>query len=111
METGPVQHNRIFSGRRAPTLRLCGTQFWTRPILELRVPKTEIYVNNHSMKAREYGPRACQEKKRAFITLGKDVKYFISLVYTEFGLALATAFISGDQWLRDMKAKSTRVSP
>ncbi len=87
------------------------TAAWIRPILELRVPKTEVYVNNHSMEAREYGPRARREKKRVFVTLGKDTKFFISLVYTEFGLALSTAFVPGDQWLREMKAKSTRLTP
>ena len=27
----------------------------------MRVPKTKIYVNNHSMKPRQFGPKASQE--------------------------------------------------
>jgi hypothetical protein len=63
------------------------------------------------MKPREYGPRARQEKKRVFVVLGKEVKYFISLVHTQHGLALGTAFVPGDQWLRKMIAESIRISP
>ena len=63
------------------------------------------------MKPRERGPGAKQEKKRVFITLGKEVIYFISLVYTEYGLALGTAFPPDGQWLRDMKSKSMLLGP
>lgn len=84
---------------------------WIRPVLELRAPKTRIYVNNHSMKPRERGPRTRQEKKRIFITLGKEVIYFISLVYTEHGLALGTAFPPDGEWLRKMRASSTLLGP
>lgn len=84
---------------------------WIRPVLEMRVPKTKIYVNNHSMKPRQFGPKARQEKKRIFITLGKEVAYFISLVYTDHGLALGTAFPPDGEWLREMQAKSTLLGP
>ena len=75
---------------------------WIRPVLEMRVPKTKIYVNSHSLKPREYGPRARVERKRLFITTGTGLLYFISLVYTEHGLALSTAFEPDGEWLRDM---------
>jgi hypothetical protein len=67
---------------------------WIRPVLEMRVPKTKIYKNNHSMGARQFGPRAQVESKRLFVTTGTDVLYLISLVYTKPapGLALATAY-------------------
>jgi hypothetical protein len=84
---------------------------WIRPVLEMRVPKTKIYVNNHSMKPRQFGPKAAQEKKRIFVTLDKGLSYFISLVYTEHGLALGTAFPPDGQWLRKMEANSMRISP
>lgn len=84
---------------------------WIGPVLEMRAPKTQIYVNNHSMGPRQYGPSAQKEKKRVFITLGSEVIYFISLVYTEHGLALGTAFPPDGQWLRDMKAKSMLLGP
>ena len=77
----------------------------------MRAPKTQIYVNSHSMKPREFGPGARQEKKRVFITLGKGISYFISLVYTEHGLALGTAFVPDGEWLRKMKAQSTLLGP
>ena len=98
-KTGELDPERL---RRAP---------WIRPVLELRVPKTRIYLNNHSMKPRERGPGARQEKKRIFITLGKEVIYFISLVYTEHGLALGTAFPPDGEWLRKMQASSTLLGP
>jgi len=84
---------------------------WIRPVLEMRAPKTKIYVNNHSMKARERGPGAFGEKKRIFITLGKDLSYFISLVYTAHGLALGTAFKPDGEWLRKMQRDSTLLGP
>jgi hypothetical protein len=98
-KTGELDPERL---RRAP---------WIRPILEMRVPKTKVYVNNHSMKPREHGPGARQDKKRIFITLGKELSYFISLVYTEHGLALGTAFSPDGEWLRKMEKNSTRISP
>jgi hypothetical protein len=98
-KTGELDPERL---RRAP---------WIRPILEMRVPRTQIYVNNHSMNARESGPRGRKEKKRVFVTLGKEVIYFISLVYTEHGLALGTAFAPDGEWLRRMKANSTLLGP
>lgn len=98
-KTGELDPERL---RRAP---------WIRPVLEWRVPKTRIFVNNHSMKPRQFGPKARQEKKRIFITLGKELSYFISLVYTEHGLALGTAFQPDGEWLRKMEASSTRISP
>jgi len=78
---------------------------WIRPVLEMRVPKTKIYVNSHSMKPREYGPNARVEKKRLFITIATGLLYFISLVYTEHGLALGTAYAPDGQWLREMLKK------
>lgn len=84
---------------------------WIRPVLEMRVPKTKIYVNNHSMKPRQFGPKARQEKKRIFITLGKEVIFFISLVYTDHGLALGTAFPPDGEWVRKMQAESMLLGP
>ena len=63
------------------------------------------------MKPRQFGPMARQEKKRIFITLGKEVIFFISLVYTEHGLALGTAFPPDGEWLRKMQAESTWLGP
>jgi hypothetical protein len=37
--------------------------------------------------------------------------YFISLVYTEHGLALGTAFVPDGEWLRKMKVQSTLLGP
>ena len=98
-KTGELDPERL---RRAP---------WIRPVLEMRVPKTKIYVNSHSMKPRQFGPKATQEKKRIFVTLDKGLSYFISLVYTEHGLALGTAFPPDGEWLRKMQANSMRISP
>ena len=98
-KTGELDLERL---RRAP---------WIRPVLEMRVPKTKIYVNSHSMKPRQFGPKATQEKKRIFVTLDKGLSYFISLVYTEHGLALGTAFPPDGEWLRKMQANSMRLSP
>jgi len=98
-KTGELDPERL---RRAP---------WIRPVLEMRVAKTKIYVNSHSMKPRQFGPKAIQEKKRIFVTLDKGLSYFISLVYTEHGLALGTAFAPDGEWLRKMQANSMRISP
>lgn len=98
-KTGELDPERL---RRAP---------WIRPVLELRAPKTMIYKNNHSMKPREYGSMARKESKRIFITLSKEVIFFISLVYTEHGLALGTAFPPDGAWLRKMQAASTLLGP
>ena len=98
-KTGELDPERL---RRAP---------WIRPVLEMCVPKTKIYVNSHSMKPRQFGPKATQEKKRIFVTLDKGLSYFISLVYTEHGLALGTAFRPDGEWLRKMQANSVRISP
>jgi predicted amidohydrolase YtcJ len=86
---------------------------WIRPVLEMRVPKTKIYVNNHSMKAREYNPQTRQGKKRLYVTTDTGLLYFISLVYIEHGLALSTAFEPDGQWLREMLKKhgTTMLSP
>jgi hypothetical protein len=87
------------------TGRLCPERMrrapWIRPVLEMKVPKTKIYVNRHSMQPREYGPAATGKRNRIFVTTGSDLLYFISLVYTEHGLALATAFEPDGQWLRE----------
>ena len=98
-KTGELDPERL---RRAP---------WIRPVLEMRVPKTKIYVNNLSMKPRQFGPKATQEKKRIFVTLDKGLSYFISLVYSDHGLALGTAFPPDGEWLRNMQANSMRISP
>lgn len=98
-KTGELDPERL---RRAP---------WIRPVLEMRVPRTNIYINNHSMKPRQFGPGTRQEKKRVFITLDKEIIYFISLVYIEYGLALGTAFPPVGWWVRDMQAKSTLLGP
>lgn len=92
-KTGRLDMERL---RRAP---------WIRPVLEMRVPKTKIYVNSHSMRAREYGPQAHVERKRLFVTTGSGLLYFISLVYTEHGLALGTAFPPDGEWLRQTLRK------
>jgi len=86
---------------------------WIRPVLEMRVPKTKIYVNNHSMKAREYGSQTRPDRKRLFVTTDTGLLYFISLVYIEHGLALSTAFEPDGQWLREMLKKhgTTMLSP
>ena len=73
---------------------------WIRPVLEMLAPKTQIFANNHSMRPREFGPRAATEKKRIFITTGKNVLYFISLKYITDGLVLTTAFPPDGEWLR-----------
>jgi hypothetical protein len=80
---------------------------WIRPILEMRVPKTKIYVNNHSMKPRQYGPRAEVERKRVFVTTAPGILFLISLVYTQPapGLALATAYPPNPKDLREMEKR------
>jgi len=78
---------------------------WIRPVLEMRVPKTKIYVNHHSMKPRQHRLSVPGEKKRLFVTTGTGFLYFISLVYTEHALALGTAFEPDGQWLREMLKK------
>ena len=62
-------------------------------------------------EAPQFGPKATQAKKRIFVTLDKGLSYFISLVYTEHGLALGTAFPPDGEWLRKMQANSMRISP
>ncbi|MHB8523145.1 MAG: hypothetical protein ACYDH9_20665 [Limisphaerales bacterium] len=95
-KTGELDPERL---RRAP---------WIRPILEMRAPKTRIYINSHSMKAREFGPKAQGEKKRLFVTTGRDILYFISLKYIPGGLVLTTAFPPDGEWLRKtLKAHGT----
>ena len=71
---------------------------WIRPVLEMRAPKTKIYVSNHSMKPRQFGPKAKKERKRLFVTTGVEVLYLISLVYIDDDtrLALATAYAPTD---------------
>jgi len=92
-KTGRLDVERM---RRAP---------WIRPVLEMRARKTKIYVNSHSMKPREHGPRAHGDKKRLFVTTGNGLLYFISLVYLERSLALSTAFEPDGQWLRETLRK------
>ena len=80
---------------------------WIRPVLEMRVPSTKIYVNNHSMKPRQFGAKAEVEKKRLFITTGAELLYLISLVHIKPGpgLALATAYAPNGPDLREMLKK------
>jgi len=80
---------------------------WIRPILEMRVPRTRIYVNNHSMRSRQYGPRAEVERKRVFVTTAPGILFLISLVYmkTAPGLALATAYSPSPKDLREMEKR------
>ena len=74
---------------------------WIRPVLELRAPKTKVYVNQHSLKPREFVPGEKPKKNRIFVTTGKGLLYFISLVYVDdTTLALATAFEPDGEWLR-----------
>ena len=87
-QTGELCRERM---RRAP---------WIRPVLEMRVAKTKVYVNRHSMGPRDYNTTKVGKRNRIFITTGKELLYFISLVYTEHGLALATAFEPDGEWLR-----------
>ena len=76
---------------------------WIRPVLEMRAANTKIYVNSHSMKPREFGPRARAERKRLYIVTQTDLLYFISLKYLEKSLVLTTAFPPTKPWLRQMK--------
>lgn len=46
-----------------------------------------------------------------FITIGKGLSYFLSLVYTQYGLALGTAFPPDGEWLRKMQSSSTLLGP
>jgi len=78
---------------------------WIRPVLEMRAAKTKIYVNSHSMKPREFGPKARAERKRLYIVTQSSLLYFISLKYLEKSLVLTTAFPPTGRWLREMQQK------
>lgn len=92
--TGELCRHRM---RRAP---------WIKPVLELAVAKTKVYVNNHTLGPREFMPAQKPKKNRIFVTTGAHLLYFISLVYIDDGtLALATAFEPDGQWLRGMLKK------
>lgn len=78
---------------------------WIRPVLEMKVPKTNVYVNRHSMGPRNYSSSATGKRNRIFVTVGTGLLYFVSLVYTDYGLALSTAFEPDGQWLRRMLKK------
>lgn len=94
-QTGRLDYERM---RRAP---------WIRPVLELRVPKTNVYVNQHTMGPREFRPGVKPKKNRIFVTTGSHILYFISLVHVDDKtLALATAFEPDGQWLRETLKKS-----
>jgi hypothetical protein len=85
-----------------------------RPDVHFRcivVDKSKADSDKYFKNDRQFGPKATQEKKRIFVTLDKGLSYFISLVYTEHGLALGTAFPPDGQWLRKMEADSMRISP
>lgn len=80
---------------------------WLRPIIEMRAPKTKVYVNNHTMG--EWGDKR-PPRKRLFVTTGVGFEYLISQVYLEDGsLALSTAFPVKDfKWLRNtLKDRNT----
>jgi hypothetical protein len=94
-KTGQLSIARM---RRAP---------WIKPVLELRVPKTKVYVNQHTLGPREFRPGVKPKKNRIFVTTGIDLLYFISLVHVDDKtLALATAFEPDGQWLRETLKKS-----
>jgi len=98
-----------YSHRKTGRLSLARMQCagWIRPILELRVPKTKVYTNQHSLGPREFVPGVKPKKNRIFVTTGVNVLYFISLVYvSEDTLALATAFEPEGKWLRETLKKS-----
>jgi hypothetical protein len=98
-----------YSHRKTGRLSLARMQCaaWIRPALELRVPKTKVYTNQHSLKPREFVPGEKPKKNRIFVTTGVDVLYFISLVYvSDDTLALATAFEPEGKWLRETLKKS-----
>jgi hypothetical protein len=78
---------------------------WIRPVLEMRAKGTRIYVNNHSMKPREYGTRDSAEKKRLYIVTQTGLIYFISLKYLEKSLVLTTAFEPDGRWARETVKK------
>lgn len=82
---------------------------WIRPVLEMRVKGTKIYVNNHSMKPREYGTHASSERKRLYIVTQTGLIYFISLKYLEKSLVLTTAFTPDGRWVRESIKKHGTV--
>lgn len=79
--------------------------YWIRPVLETRVKKLAIYVNNHSMKPREYGARTKPEKKRLYVVTQTELLYFASLKYLESSMVLTTAFEPEGRWLRETLKK------
>jgi len=82
---------------------------WIRPVLELKVPKTTVYANNHTMGPREFTPGQKPKRNRVFLTTNSGL-YFISLVWvSETSLALATAFEPDGEWVRKMKKKDGTV--
>jgi hypothetical protein len=78
---------------------------WVRPVLEMKAAGTKIYVNQHAMKPREFGPRANIEKKRLYVVTQPGLQYFISLKYLAKSLVLTTAFEPDGRWLREMLKK------
>jgi hypothetical protein len=75
---------------------------WIRAVLELQAKGIKIYVNNHSMKPREYGYRSSVEKKRLYIVTQSGLLYFISLKYLAKSLVLTTALEPEGRWIREM---------
>ena len=59
-KTGELDPERL---RRAP---------WIRPVLEMRVPKTKIYVNSHSMKPRSSGQKPLRRRNASSSRWTKD---------------------------------------
>ena len=78
---------------------------WIRPVLETRVKKLAIYVNNHSMKPREYGTPSKPEKKRLYIVTQTGLLYFASLKYLNTSMVLTTAYEPDGKWLRETLKK------
>ena len=92
--------------------RMCCVR-WIRPVLEMKAKGTVIYVNNHSMKPREYGSRGNVEKKRLYIVTQTGLMYFISLKYLEKSLVMTTAYEPDGRWVREMIKKhgTVRIYP
>jgi hypothetical protein len=78
---------------------------WIRPVLEMQAKGTKIYVNNHSMNPREFGPRKRFEKKRLYVVTQTGLLYFISLKYLPKSLVLTSAFEPTGRWVREMVKK------
>lgn len=105
--TGWTEYSHRRTGRLCP--KRMRRAAWIRPVLELKVPKTKIYSNNHAMGPREFVPGQKPKKNRVFITTNCGL-YFISLVWlSDTSLVLATAFEPDGQWVRQMQKRDGTV--